>query len=115
MSQSPLPQPGGPQVVATATPWVLASAVASLIFGILSLLLIGPYFAGIVRGLPFAASFVCGAIGVVLGHLARARRAAPGSSDAALATAGLVLSYVGALLSLALFLLLTPVTRIVTP
>jgi hypothetical protein len=42
---------------------------------------------------------VCGVSGVALGH--RAHRAAPGSSDAALAMAGLLLSYGGIILTLA--------------
>jgi hypothetical protein len=41
----------------------------------------------------------------VFGHLGRARRAAPRSRHAALATAGLVLSYGGLLLSLAFYAL----------
>jgi len=136
MSQSPLPPlppPGGPQTAARPQRWPLASALASLIFGIFSQVLVGVSFALIgaffafrrvdatfrfassgAYFLPFAASFVCGVIGVALGHLAR-RRAAPDSSDAALAAAGLVFSYMGALVSLALILFLTPVTRTVTP
>ncbi|HEX8033730.1 MAG TPA: hypothetical protein VF510_07780 [Ktedonobacterales bacterium] len=106
MSQSPPPSPDGPRAAATAVPWLLASAVASVIFGIVSLLLFGASFAGILRGVSFAPSFACGVIGVVLGHLARARRAAPGNSDTVLATAGLVLSYGGTILSLALFALI---------
>jgi hypothetical protein len=49
------------------------------------------------------ASLACGVIGVVLGHLAR--RAAPHSGTAALATAGLVLSFGGVLLFLAFYVL----------
>jgi hypothetical protein len=46
-----------------------------------------------------APSMLCGVSGVTLGH--RARRAAPGSSDAVLAMAGLLLSYGGIVLTLA--------------
>jgi hypothetical protein len=46
----------------------------------------------------FIPSLACGAIGAAFGHLAR--RVTRRSSDAGLATAGLVLSYGGALLSI---------------
>lgn len=90
--------------------------MANLIFGILSLLLIGAYSVGIVCGLPYAASFACGIFGAVLGHVARAqaRRAAADSSTAPLALVGLVLSYVGVFLSVAIFALVTPVTRTIS-
>lgn len=112
MSPSAPPSSGGSQAVVTTSPWLLASAVASLICGLLSLLFDGAFGAGFLPGVLLAPSAVdsviagavtCGAIGVVLGHLARARRAALGSRGAALATAGLVLSYIGALLPLAFF------------
>jgi hypothetical protein len=87
-------------------------AVASLIFGILSLLLLGAlvspflgvYAADVLGIWPYPTGFACGVIGVVLGHLGR--RIAPGSRGAALATAGLVLSYGGTLLFLALNVLI---------
>jgi hypothetical protein len=67
--------------------------------------------------LPYAASFVVGAIGIVVGHLARpplrSARAVGGQSQ--IATAGLVLSYGGAILSIGLFLLITPVALSVSP
>jgi hypothetical protein len=95
-------------------PWRLASAVTSLILGILSLLLFGAYITVIffsqgwlfLLGWFLAIGVACGVMGVVLGHSARARRAALGSRGAMLATAGLVLSYGGTLLPLA-FLALT--------
>jgi hypothetical protein len=96
------PSPGGRHLAAAAAPWWLAASVASVLCGILSLLLIGASTAGLLpSGWSFAPSFACGVVGVALGHLAR--RAAPGSSETALATAGLVLSYGGVLLSVALF------------
>jgi len=119
VSPSAPPSSGGPQAVATAAPWLLASAVASLIFGILSLLLISLVFFGVFAAgrlpvwviespLPvwvYAASVACGVIGAVSGHLAGARPIAPGSRHAALAVAGLVLSYGGILLSVGFFAL----------
>jgi hypothetical protein len=107
VSPSPPPSPDGPQAAARAQRWLLASAVASVFFGIVSLLLLGASSAGILPpGVSYAPSVACGVVGVVLGHLARARRAAPDRSDAVLATAGLVLSYGGTFLSLALFALI---------
>jgi hypothetical protein len=119
VSPSAPPSSGGPQAAATAGPWLLASAVASLIFGILSLLLIGLFFFWVfVAGrLPvwvyegpllvwvYAASVACGVIGAVLGHLARAHPPAPRSRHAALTVAGLVLSYGGTLLSVGFYVL----------
>ena len=110
MSPSPLPLPDGPQTAATTAPWLLAIAVASLLCGILSLLLFGAYLAIVfylyrwifLLGWFFALGIACGAMGVMLGHLARARRAALGTRGAVLATASLVLSYGGMLLPLAL-------------
>jgi hypothetical protein len=120
VSPSPPPSPSSPQAAATAAPWLLAAAVASLICGILSLLFLGACSISFLpsgwsfapsaafRLFPFSGitSVACGVIGIVLGHVARTRRAAPGSNDAALATAGLVLSYGGTLLCLALYALL---------
>ena len=110
MSPSPAPPPGAPQVAATAVPWLLAAAVASLSGGLLSLFLFGAYVAGVFGVWSYAAnpfgvwsyfaSVACGGSGVVLGHLARAPRAAPGSRHVALARTGLVLSYGGTLLAL---------------
>ena len=116
--QPPLPRLASPQAAATTSPWLLASAVASLICGV-------PQPAlprGRCRGSPWTSGFYptrvtlaygsssqalpSGVIGVVLGHLARARRAAPHSGHAALATAGLVLSYAGMLLILAFYVVL---------
>jgi hypothetical protein len=114
---SPLAPPssssGDPHAGATAAPWLLASAVASLIFGSLSLLLISLYFFVVFVAGPlpvwvyegpllvrvYAASVACGVIGAALGHLARARPAAPRSRQAVLAVAGQVLSYGGTVLS----------------
>ena len=87
-------------------------AYASLILGILSLVLGGWYAIAGLRGLPFAISFVVGVIGVVLGHLARAqiRRGGASRSLEYVATTGLALSYIGAILSIALFVVLSLVT-----
>ncbi len=115
MSQFPTPSPDSPPPTATAAPWLLASAVASLICGMLSLLLFGALCAGIFypSGVFFAPNaedgvvacgVTCGVIGAVLGHLAR--RAALGSRGAVLARAGLVLSYGGTLLPLAFLALI---------
>jgi hypothetical protein len=68
--------------------------------------LLGVASANLLGGWSFYLSVACGVIGVVLGHLARARRAAPGNRSTVLATAGLVLSYGGTLLSLALIALI---------
>ena len=116
MSQPPPTVPRGPQAAAADAQWALAAGVASVMLGILSLLLIGAYSVGIVRRLPYAASFACGIVGAVLGHVARAqaRHAAADSSTAPLALVGLVLSYVGVFLSVAIFALVTPVTRTVS-
>ena len=116
MSSSDLPSSGGFQTAVTTPPWLLASAVASLICGGLSLLFFGVFAAALLgvsvylaallaAWLPIA-SVACGVIGAVLGRVARARRAALGRSGTALATAGLVLSCGGFLLSLALYALL---------
>jgi hypothetical protein len=113
---SPLPLPDGPQSAATAL-WLLATAVASLLCGILSLLLFGAFLADIfyLQGWFFllwwffALGVACGLTGVVLGRVARTRRAALGRCGAMLAEVGLVLSYGGMLLPLAfmgLFVLL---------
>ena len=92
-------------------------AYASLILGLLSLVLGGWYAIAGLHGLAFAISFVVGVIGVVIGHLARAqvRRAGAPRSLEYVATVGLVLSYAGAILSLALFALLRPVTPAGSP
>jgi hypothetical protein len=109
VSPSSPPLPDGSQAAATSARWWLATAVASLICGILSLLLFGAYFAGIftlpegwlfLLGWFLALSLACGVLGVVLGHLACAGRAALRRGGAVLATAGLVLSYGGTLLPL---------------
>lgn len=115
-SASPPPSSGGSRAAATTSPWLLASAVASLICGALSLLCLGAAAAGLlgvwydftghVGVWLFIAGIASGVIGVVLGHLARARRAAPHSGHAALATAGLVLSYAGMLLILVFYVVL---------
>ena len=125
MSPPPLPPPGHPRAAATAAPWLLAAAVASLSGGILSLVLFGAYVAGVFGVWSYAAnpfgvwsyfaSVTCGVIGVVFGHLARARRAAPGSRHTTLAMAGLVLSYGGTLLPLALFAFFTLVFGLAGP
>jgi hypothetical protein len=113
VSPSAPPSSRSPQAASAASaaaPWLLASAVASLIFGVLSLLLIGVFlgitFSGLSSaGLPlvqcYVASVVCGIMGAVLGHLARTHRDAPRHSNSALAIAGLVLSYGGILVALA--------------
>jgi len=92
-------------------------AYASLILGILSLVLGGWYAIAGLHGLPFAISFVVGVIGIVVGHLARAqvRRTGASRSLEYVATVGLVLSYAGAILSLVLFVLLRPVTPAGSP
>ena len=92
-------------------------AYASLILGIVSLALGGWYAIAGLRGLPFAISFVVGVIGVVLGHLARAqiRRGGASRSLEYVATTGLALSYAGAILSIALFVLLRPVAPTGSP
>ncbi len=92
-------------------------AYASLILGILSLVLGGWYAIAGLQGLPFAVSFVVGVIGIVCGHLARAqvRRAGAPRSLEYVATAGLALSYAGAILSLGLFALLRPTTPTGSP
>jgi hypothetical protein len=110
VSPLPRPSPDGPQAAAPTAPWLLAVAVASLSGGLLSLVLFGAYVAGVFGVWSYAAnpfgvwsyfaSVACGGSGVVLGHLARARRALPGSRHAALARTGLVLSYGGTLLAL---------------
>jgi hypothetical protein len=115
-SASPPPSSGGSRAAATTSPWLLASAVASLICGVLSLLCLGAAAAGLlgvwydftghVGVWLFIAGIASGVIGVVLGHLARARRAAPHSGHAALATAGLLLSYAGMLLILVFYVVL---------
>ena len=124
MSSSDLPSSGGFQAAVTTPPWLLASAVASLICGGLSLLFFGVFAAAllgvsvylaallavwlpdaIIGWLPIA-SFALGVIGAVLGRVARARRAALGRRGTVLATAGLVLSCGGFLLSLAFYALL---------
>jgi hypothetical protein len=93
--------PSNPQTAARARPGVRVMAVVSLLCGILSLLLIGLILAGLFPSAwSLAPSLVCGAIGAAFGHLVR--RVARRSSDVRLATAGLVLSYGGALLSIAL-------------
>jgi hypothetical protein len=116
LSAPPPPSSGGSRAAATTSPWRLASAVASLICGALSLLCLGAAVAGLLGvwydytghlGVwLFVAGIASGVIGVVLGHLVRARRAAPHSGHAALATAGLVLSYAGMLLILAFYVVL---------
>ena len=108
MSESPPPALSGPRAV-TTLPWLLVSPVASLVCGVLSLLLFCVYAAGIFPGASLAASVASGVTGVVLGHHARAaaRHAAPGSASAVLTTTGLILSYVGTLLPLVLFALVT--------
>jgi hypothetical protein len=116
MSSSDLPSSGGFQAAVTTSPWLLASAVASLICGGLSLLCLGVFAAALLgvsvylaallaAWLPIA-SITFGVIGAVLGRVARARRAALGRSGTALATAGLVLSCGGFVLSLAFYALL---------
>jgi hypothetical protein len=115
-SASPPPSSGGSRAAGTTSPWLLASAVASLICGVLSLLCLGAAAAGLlgvwydftghVGVWLFIAGIASGVIGVVLGHLARARRAAPHSGHAALATAGLLLSYAGMLLILVFYVVL---------
>jgi hypothetical protein len=124
--QFPPPAPNGPPATATTAPWLLASAIASLICGMLSLLLFGALCAGIFypsgvffapnseNGV-FAFGLTCGVIGVVLGHLARTRRAALGSRGAMLARAGLVLSYGGTLLPLALLALIVLLFQLAGP
>lgn len=115
MSPPDPPSSGGSQVTVTTSLWLLVSAVASLICGVLSLLCLGAFAAGLLGVWLYVASIACGVIGVVLGHRARARRAATHSGNAALATAGLVLSYGGVLLSLAFYVLvLLAVTQIRT-
>lgn len=111
MSPSSPPPSSHPQAADIAARWLLAVAVASLSSGLLSLFLFVAYIAGVFGVWSYAAnpfgvwsyfaSVTSGVIGVMLGHLARARRAAPGSRHAALATTGLALSYGGALLALA--------------
>ncbi len=123
MLPSPLPLPDGPQAAATTAPWLLATAVASLLCGILSLLLFGAYTAVIfslhgwffLLGWFFALSVACGVMGVVLGHLARAGRAMLGSSGAVLATAGLVLGYGGTLLPLAFIAVIVVLFQLAGP
>lgn len=115
MSSSAPSSSGSSRTAVTTSPWLLASAVASFICGVLSLLCLGAFAAGLhdiwfePAGLLgvwlYVASIACGVIGVVLGHLARARLVAPHSGNARLATAGLVLSYGGILLSLAFYVL----------
>jgi hypothetical protein len=121
VSSSDLPSSGGFQAAVTTSPWLLASAVASLIFGGLSLLCLGAFAAALLgvsvylaallatgllaTWLPVA-SIAFGVIGAVLGRVARARRGALSRSGTALATAGLVLSCGGLLLSLAFYGLL---------
>jgi hypothetical protein len=92
-------------------------AYASLILGILSLVLGGWYAIAGLHGLVFAVSFVVGVIGVILGHLARAqvRRTDAPRSIAYVATAGLALSYAGAILSVVLFALLMSTTPAGSP
>jgi Na+/glutamate symporter len=92
-------------------------AYASLILGILSLVLGGWYAIAGLRGLPFVVSFVVGVIGVVIGHLARAqmRRAGAPRRLEYVATVGLALSYAGAILSLGLFALLRSATPAGSP
>ena len=101
----------------SASPARPVFAYASLILGILSLVLGGWYAIAGLRGLPFAVSFVVAVIGGVVGHLARAqvRRTGASRSLAYVATAGLALSYAGAILSLALFALLRSVTPTGSP
>jgi hypothetical protein len=114
VSPSPLPVPDSPSAASTRASWRLAAAVASLVCGILSLLLlgafvspfIGVYSAGLLGIWPYPASLACGLIGALLGHLARARQTAPGRRQAAFATAGLVLSYGGILLCVAPYALI---------
>lgn len=104
MPPTPPPTPSIPQTAAKAqlgAQVAQVAAVASLLCGILSLLLIGLILAGLFPSTwSFVPSFACGAIGVMFGHLAR--RVTRRSSAAGPATAGLVLSYGGALLSIAL-------------
>ncbi len=105
MSPSVPPSSESPRIGATTAPRLPASTIASLIFGALSLLLLGAFFFDLYveRLLPgwfYVGSVVCGVIGAVFGHRARAHRAAPGSRNAALAVTGLVLSYGGVILSL---------------
>jgi hypothetical protein len=87
---------------AKAPSWARVAAVASLLGGFLSILLISLILAGLFPSeWSFVPSLACSAMGAVLGHLAR--RATRRSSDTVLATAGLVLSFGAALLSIALF------------
>lgn len=93
-------------------------AYATLILGIVSLVLGGWYAIAGLQGLPFVVSFVVGLIGVVIGHLARAQVRHLSDAPRSLgyvATAGLALSYAGAILSVALFVLLRPVTPTNSP
>lgn len=92
-------------------------AYATLILGIASLVLGGWYAIAGLQGLPFVVSFVVGVIGVVIGHLARAqvRRTDAPRSLGYVATAGLALSYAGAILSVVLFVLLRPATPTSSP
>jgi hypothetical protein len=97
----PPSSPNDPLATGATTPWVLAAA--SILSGILSLLLLGVSFTHLLRGWSFAPSIACGVLGVVLGYLARSRSAVLGNRGTVLATDGLVLSYAGTLLPLALF------------
>lgn len=108
---------GNMQARPSANPTRPILAYASLILGVLSLVLGIWYAIAGLRGLPFAISFVVGVIGVIIGHLARAqvRRTDAPRSLAYVATAGLALSYAGAILSLALFVLPSLVTPAGSP
>jgi hypothetical protein len=95
------PSASKPLTVAKTQPLARVAAIASLLCGVLGLLLIGLILVGFFASeWSFVPGFGCGALGAALGHLAR--RATRRSSDDVLVTAGLVLSYGGAILAIAL-------------
>jgi len=105
VSRLPPSPSSDPQAAAKAQPWVQVPAVASFLCSFLSLLLSGLILVGpFPSEWSFGPGLACSAMGAVLGHLAR--RAMCRSSDTVLATAGLLLSYGTALLSIALFVAL---------
>jgi hypothetical protein len=110
---NPSSQAGGSVATATAA-WALAVAVVSLVLGILSLVAFGLYALGILPGLPFAGSVVCGVMAAVAGHLAHAEMRRARDTRMPLASAGLALGYAGAVLSLAILVLIIPVSRTVS-
>lgn len=79
----PEPVPDGRGSVASRTN---GKAIASLVLGIVG-----------VTGVPFVASVIA----IVLGHIARREIAARGEEGRGLATAGIILGWVGAILAIA--------------